>query len=163
MLNSTQGFFNKLYLKVALKYMMTNPTKYLIIIVSFLLTNYNIQAQVQVKQSSITGKVLDENQEILSYISVNLHQVTDSTLTKSAQTNEGGVFLFSKIPVGTYYIEIDLIGYQRSINCSFTLDAGHQNLNLGVIVLEMLAQQLNTVEINVKKQLIERKDGKMNH
>jgi outer membrane receptor protein involved in Fe transport len=141
--------------------MITNLTKYLLILVSFLLTNYNIQAQGQAKQSSITGKVLDENQEILSYVSVNLHQVTDSTLVESAQTNEGGVFLFSKIPVGTYYIEIDLIGYQKSIKRPIILDAGHQNMKLGVIVLQTMVEQLKTVDISVKKPLIERKDGEI--
>ena len=143
--------------------MITNPTKYLLIVASFLLTNYNTQAQVKAKQSSITGKVLDENKELLPYVLVNLHQVTDSTLVESAQTNEGGVFLFSKAPVGvgTYYIEIDLIGYQKNIKRPFILDAGHQNVNLGIIVLQTMVQQLNAVDISVKKPLIERKDGKM--
>jgi hypothetical protein len=139
---------------------MANPTKYLLIVVSFLLTNSNIQAQDKAKQSSITGKVLDEYKELLPYVSVNLHQVTDSTLVESAQTNEGGVFLFSKIPFGTYYIEIDLIGYQKSIKGPLILDAGHENVNFGVIVLQTMVQELNTVDISVKKPLIERKDDK---
>jgi outer membrane receptor protein involved in Fe transport len=141
--------------------MITKSPKYLLVVVSFLLINYNIQAQVQATQSSITGKILDENQELLPYVLVNLHQVNDSSLVKSAQTNEGGVFLFSKIPVGTYYIEIDLIGHQKSFKGPLILDAGHQNVNLGVIVLQTMVQQLNTVDISTKKPLIERKDGKM--
>lgn len=141
--------------------MMTSSARYLIIVVSFLLTNYNIQAQVQAKQSSITGKILDENQEILPYVSVNLHQVNDSSLVESAQTNEGGVFLFSKVAIGSYYIKIDLIGYQKSISPPLILDAVHQNRNIGVIVIQTMAKQLNTVDISVKKPLIERKDGTM--
>ncbi|WP_285058078.1 TonB-dependent receptor [Pedobacter ginsengisoli] len=148
-------------MKVALKCMITNPLKYLIIIVLLLLTNYNVQAQVPEKQSAITGKVLDENKEFLPYVSVKLHQVIDSTLVQSVQTNEAGIFQFSKVPAGTYYIEIDLIGYQKSINRPFTLEAGGQKVNLGVIVLQSPVQQLNTVDISVKKPLIERKDGKI--
>jgi hypothetical protein len=161
MLNSSRGLFDGLYLKVALKYMMTNPTKYLLIVVWVLFTNYNIQAQVQPNQSSITGKVLDDNREFLSYVSVNLHLVDDSSLVGSAKTNESGMFLFSKIPLGAYYIEIDLIGYQKSRNRAFIIDAGHQNVNLGTIVIQTIANQLNTVDIHGNKPLIERKDGIM--
>ncbi len=161
MLNSTPGLFNKLYLKVALKYMMTNPAKYLLIVVSVLITNYNIHGQVQAKQSSITGKVLDEKQEILSYVAVSLHQVNDSSLVASAKTDESGMFLFSKIPLGAYYIKIDLIGYQKSMNHPFIIDAGHQNMNLGNVVIQTTENQLNTVDIRGKKPLIERKDGTM--
>lgn len=161
MLNSSRGLFNRLYLIVALKYMMTNPAKFLLIVVSGLLTSYNIQAQVQPKQSYITGSVLDEKQDILSYVAVSLHQVNDSTLVGSAKTDESGMFLFSKIPLGAYYIEIDLIGYQKNISRAFIIDADHQNMNLGEVVIQTMANQLNTVDIHGNKPLIERKEGTM--
>lgn len=148
-------------MRIALNYMITNSTRYALIIVSFLLTNYNIQAQVKAEQSSVTGKVLDENKELLPYVLVNLHQVNDSTLVESAQTNENGIFLFSKVSFGTYYIEIELIGYQNSIKGHFILDKNHLNVNLGAIVLKTTVQQLNTVDISAKKPLIERRDGKV--
>jgi hypothetical protein len=141
--------------------MIVNSTKNFLILVSFLLITFNTQAQVEAKQSSITGKVNDENKELLPYISVSLHQSGDSSLVASAQTNEVGAFQFSKIPFGAYYIKIDLIGYEKSITNSFVLDADHQTLNLGVINLQTITQLLNTVDITTKKPLIDRKDGKV--
>ena len=141
--------------------MIVKATKYLSIFVSFLLITVNTQAQVEAKQSAITGKVNDENKELLPYIAVNLHQNDDSSLVATAQTNEVGVFLFSKIPFGAYYIKIDLIGYEKSTTNTFILDVAHKNLNLGAIVLQNLSQVLNTVDITSKKPLIERKDGKV--
>lgn len=148
-------------MKVALKYMMPNFTKYLLIIISFLLIHDNIQAQVEAKQSSIKGKVLDEDKVLLPYIVVNLHLAKDSILVESAQTDESGIFLFSKIPFGTYYIEIELIGYEKNISRAFTLDAGRLNINLGEVFLKTIIKQLNTVDIKAEKPPIESRDGKL--
>jgi len=72
--------------------MITNPARYLLIGISFLLINCYAHAQIQANSSSITGKVIDENKDPLSYVSVNLHKAIDSSLVESAQTNEEGVF-----------------------------------------------------------------------
>ncbi len=98
---------------------------------------------------------------ILSYISIHLYQANDSTLVQSAQTNEGGSFQFSQIPLGSYYIKINLIGYVKSSIPTFVVDADTPSFNLGNLVLQRVAQQLNTVDIVVKKPLIEWKEGKM--
>jgi outer membrane receptor protein involved in Fe transport len=42
-----------------------------------------------------------------------------------------------------------------------TVTEGPQGVDLGTIVLQMVAQQLNTVDVKLKKQLIEQRNGKM--
>jgi hypothetical protein len=160
MLNSVPGLFNVLYLVSAQHLpMMTNPVKYSILIVSFLLINCNIQAQIIAEKSSIIGKVLDDRHSTLSYVPVNLYQAEDSTLVAAAYTDERGNFLFSDIPIGAYLIRIALIGAGEKY-LTIKLD-DHHIYNVGTIVLSSLAQELTTVAIIGKKPLIERKDGKM--
>jgi len=58
-------------------------------------------------------------------------------------------------------VEINMMGYQKSIN-PITIRAGAaQSLDLGTIVLLPQTQQLNTIDIRSKRQLIERRDGKV--
>ena len=140
---------------------MTYSARYLMFLVSILLTNYPVLAQDQAKQPSITGKVSDDHQEILSFVSVHLHQLKDSSLVLSAQTNQAGVFHFFNLPAGAYYMAVDLIGYQKSMTRTFILDADHPHADIGIIAVQMLSQQLNTVDIKANKPLIERRDGKM--
>jgi hypothetical protein len=126
----------------------------------FLLVGSSTAVMAQVKQSTITGKIVDENKEPLSHIAVKLFTNGDSTLVATVQTKADGVFLFSKMPVGMYYAEIDLFGYQKSAYPTLTISGPSQSLDIGTLELQVMAQQLNTVDIKLKRKLIERRDGK---
>ena len=139
--------------------MTPNAFKYSLVFLLLFVGSFTLYAQVRDNRLSITGKLVDDNKENLSYVAVKLYNAKDSSLVATAQTDEEGDFLFSKIYSGTYYLLIDFFGYQK-INQSLVVEEG-KNLNVGIINMIMAEQQLNTVDISFKKPLIERKDGKM--
>ncbi|RYF21557.1 MAG: hypothetical protein EOO42_10345, partial [Flavobacteriales bacterium] len=140
--------------------MTPNAIKYSLVFLLLFVGSFTLYAQVRDNRLSITGKLIDDdNKENLSYVAVKLYNAKDSSLVATAQTDEKGYFLFSKVYSGTYYLLIDFFGYQK-INQSLIVEEG-KNLNVGIINMIMAEQQLNTVDISFKKPLIERKDGKM--
>ena len=139
--------------------MTPNAIKYSLVFLLLFVGSFTLYAQVRDNRISITGKLVDDNKENLSYVAVKLYNAKDSSLVATAQTDEEGDFLFSKIYSGTYYLSIDFFGYQK-INQSLIVEEG-KNLNVGIINMITAEQQLNTVDISFKKPLIERKDGKM--
>jgi hypothetical protein len=141
--------------------MMTSPGKYVVASIFFLLIGSGIAAMAQVRQSSITGKIVDaKTKEALSFIAVKLFRNGDSLLVATSLSNPDGIFLFSEIEVGAYYTEVDVLGYRKSIHPNLTLSERSQSLNLGILELQLGPQQLHTVNIKLKKQLIERRDDK---
>ncbi|MFP4090374.1 MAG: carboxypeptidase-like regulatory domain-containing protein, partial [Cyclobacteriaceae bacterium] len=65
------------------------------------------------QNASIQGSVLDEsNNEPLEYANVLLFQPSDSSLVNGIVTNTDGSFLMTDIPAGTYYLQIQFIGYE---------------------------------------------------
>lgn len=141
--------------------MVTNALNYFTIPILILLINFSLIAHAPIKQSTITGKVVDENRGVLPYVLVKLYKAIDSSLVANVQTDEDGIFSFVKQPIGSYYVEIYMMGYQRSINPIAITAGAAQSLHLGTIVLLTQTQQLNNVDIRSKRPLIERRDGKV--
>jgi outer membrane receptor protein involved in Fe transport len=115
----------------------------------------------ETEKGQLRGKVMDEKSAPVMYAVVSLISATDSTQVKSAITTEKGEFSFINIAAGTYFITIEWIGYQKKLNGPFTIDAAHQLLNIGQILLLPGTKELNTVSIVGKKPLIERKSDRL--
>jgi len=76
-------------------------TIYLLLIAVFIGTS----AMANAKQGSVTGKIIDEQQKPVDYVTVGLFKVSDSSLVKTALTNADGKFEFVNINIGSYYIK----------------------------------------------------------
>lgn len=137
---------------------MTTLLRYLAIT---LLINCSLYGHAQVKQPVITGKLVDENKLFLSYVVVKLYKSSDSTLVATAQSDDKGLFSFTRQPAGPYYIQADMIGYQKTSIALTVTDVTDDALDLGTIVLPGMVQQLNAVSVGYKRPLIERRDGKV--
>jgi len=110
--------------------------RYLILILSFILTFLNLSGQF-----SIRGVVTNEKGERLSFATVFL---VDSP--HAASTDEKGYFIINNIPSGNYTLKTTFIGYQASIrpitiNKDMTLD----------IMLEGEIYNLDQIEIQANR------------
>lgn len=133
--------------------------KYIPILTLLLLFHFDLYAQDPVKPG-VTGKLIDEHNQNLAFALVKLYKEGDSSLVAGTQTNETGQFSFTRPPIGAYFIQIGLVGYRNNrIKLAITAESG-QRIDLGKITLVMDVQELNAVEVNFKKPLIERRDGK---
>ena len=103
------------------------------------------------QNASIEGTVLDQsNNEPLEYANVVLFQPADSSLVNGIVTNADGSFVMTGIAPGTYYLQIQFIGYESKKLDNITLSKG-DNYSLGVIAISANEQLLNEIQVTGEK------------
>lgn len=136
-------------------------TRLLILFFLFLLQINLVYCQTnklgEIEKGHLNGKVIDEKSIPVMYAAVSLIRATDSSQVKSTITTDKGEFSLIHITAGTYFINVEWLGYQKKLHGPFTIDTAHQFVNIGQILLLPETKQLNTVSIVGKKPLIERK------
>lgn len=111
-------------------------------------------------QEIIQGKVIDLQSNKVSYANVLLLNVPDSTFIKGAITDESGVFTFTDIPKGQYFIETSFLGYTKAYSPVFNF-SGMEKYDLDPITLTEEASDLEEVTVSATKPLFEMEMGKM--
>jgi len=111
-------------------------------------------------QEIIQGKVIDLQSNKVSYANVLLLNVPDSTFIKGAITDESGVFTFTNIPKGNYFIETSFLGYTKAYSPVFNF-SGMEKHDLDPITLTEEASNLEEVTISASRPLFEMEMGKM--
>jgi len=108
----------------------------------------------------ITGSVTGADQKPVSAATVELHYTRDSALAKAALTNNSGVFEFSNIKSGKYFIAISAIGHLTYLSSSFDYTE-QSSLKLEPVKLELSSStSLKEVKITTKKPFVEQKMDK---
>ena len=119
----------------------------------FFLCGYLSYAQ---ETGGITGKVADANNKPVEfahvYISIkqDTSKVLDATITDST-----GVFSFSKIPDGAYFLNVQLIGFKKHSQ-PITIDPKNRNISLPIIIMETNAATLGGVEVTAFRNMIKK-------
>jgi hypothetical protein len=111
-------------------------------------------------QGIIQGKVTNLQSNEVPYANVLLRNLPDSTLIKGAITDESGVFSFSNIPKGEYFIETSFLGYTKAYSPVFNF-SGMEKHDLDPITLTEEASNLDEVTVSATKPLFEMEMGKM--
>jgi hypothetical protein len=111
-------------------------------------------------QGIIQGKVTNLQSNEVPYANVLLRNLPDSTLIKGAITDESGVFSFSNIPKGEYFIETSFLGYTKAYSPLFNF-SGVEKHDLDPITLTEEASNLEEVTVSATKPLFEMEMGKM--
>jgi outer membrane cobalamin receptor len=102
----------------------------------------------------LTGVVNDaSNGTALPYVTVSLLEAENKHQVKHALTQDNGSFQLTGIPVGkTYQLVLAYVGYQtRTIDVA----AASSNLNLGTIPLRQAVVELQEVEVQAERQIVE--------
>lgn len=89
----------------------------------------------------------------VSFASVSLHCLADSSIIKSTLSAENGTFSFTAIPAGSYYVCASAVGYRNSCSAKFRYMGGV--FEVTTLTLEKDNRQLQEVVIKGKKQLLE--------
>ena len=110
------------------------------------------QNRPEAKKIQISGKILDKNsKKPLDYATITLINANKSSDVNGGITNDKGEFDI-EINAGIYNIKIDYISYKPFEIKQKQLFA---TTNLGELLLEIDATQLNEVEIRVEKTLVD--------
>ncbi|MFC3199107.1 TonB-dependent receptor domain-containing protein [Parapedobacter deserti] len=109
----------------------------------FLTASTHLVAQT----ASITGVSFDKAAaHPLAFVSVSLHQATDSTLVNGQLSDTTGTFKFDKLKRGSYFIRLQFLGYEPAESSHITLTA-NQHIDLGRIELAVNPQFLSEVQV----------------
>ena len=85
-------------------------------------------------QATISGNIVDEENEKVSFATVLLNSATDSTLVKGQISDVDGKYNFPQIKEGNYFIEATFVGFERLISAPFYFN-GSQDEVLPVLTM----------------------------
>ncbi|VXB48000.1 CarboxypepD_reg-like domain-containing protein [Maribacter litoralis] len=100
----------------------------------------------------LKGEVKDQYQEPIAFASVFLLTVTDSTLVKGTSADENGVFVFTGIAEGLYFLKASYVG-QVSKNLPLEIIS---DTKIGALIIAQEAEQLNEVTVTSNKPVVKR-------
>ncbi|WP_040300643.1 TonB-dependent receptor, partial [Arcticibacter svalbardensis] len=120
-----------------------------------------LQAQTKTKGNHIEGSIKDENQHPLDFVTVSLIRVQDSTLFKTALTDEQGKFIFATVPESDYKLVVTQIGRQKYTSSPIKVDSEQPVVHLDPVTLKTDSKELKEVTVTVQKPLIERQGDKL--
>lgn len=129
--------------------------KSIAILILFLLTAGACLAQT----GSVTGKVTESGGKPLEAATVTLYKLPDSALVTGTKTGPDGIYLFSAVAPGIYYLEARLIGLNCRKSKAFSLD--RVAVEIPAITLVLQAKQLKEVSVTGQRPFIERQADKI--
>lgn len=111
---------------------------------------------------TFSGKVFDKStNQPLEYSTISVIDRISGKIINGSIADEKGAFGIANIPSGVYKIEIDFIGYQKSIIDSVTISSNKRSVALGTVFLESTMHNLQGVSVFADKPVIESKIDKI--
>lgn len=106
-----------------------------------------------VQAQSVSGGVVNPDDQPISYADVVLYDQKDSTMVKVGFTDENGRFELATLRTGSFYLQVNFVGFTPYNSKPFLLTAGDKQ-DIGVLKMRS-SNQLDEVTVSAKKQLIE--------
>jgi len=122
-------------------------------VVVFVLVRAPTGVAVGVPQSTaqISGVVTDQSSAILPGVEVKATQ-TDTGITRTAVTNESGLYILPNLPIGPYRLEATLPGFRSYVRTGVVLQV---SANPVINVILEVGQVTETVEVQADAALVE--------
>lgn len=118
----------------------------------FFLFLFPILAQAQFK-GLITGKITDhQSQQSIEFANILLKSNKDSSVIANQVTNAKGIYRFTGVPEGSYYLQAGFVGYSNQRSSVFSMDNQHASAQIN-LSLDGGVKILTEVSINAKKAI----------
>ncbi|HEY0896156.1 MAG TPA: TonB-dependent receptor [Sphingobacteriaceae bacterium] len=114
-------------------------------------------AQVKIAGSRVTGLVQDEEQKPMEFATLILMNSRDSSMVKSAVSDQTGKFIFENVPAGNYRVSANMMGYLKAVSLPFPIDEKHQVADAGILKLSVSSRALKEVTVVSSRPFVERK------
>jgi hypothetical protein len=111
-------------------------------------------------QAKIIGSIQDKSGQPLSFASVSLLMLQDSTMVISNITDENGEFVFDGIEPGKYFVLSAYIGYEDLYSNSFEIKSENRSVNVDLKMNET-SVMLKEAVIVAKKPFLEQKPDRL--
>lgn len=109
-------------------------------------------------QCAIRGKITDSTRAPISYASVGLLEVRDSSIYKGIITDIEGNYCFEQIKKGNYFIKASSVGFKITYSAKIEYDSTHPLLN-PTISMYSQGTSLDEVSVTAMKKMVEFKNG----
>src|SRR5579875_3122566 len=132
--------------------------KYTNCVVLFILLCFAAFSQQPAKLNigKLMGRVMDSaSRQPIEYATIMVFSIGKKQPISGGATNSKGFFTIDNLPLGTYKMVIDFIGYKTRTESGITLTTEQPTLYFESISLLAKAQTLNEVTVESKKSLIE--------
>ena len=119
------------------------------------------QPEIQQNQSAnrtsgvVMGSIVDENNTPLQYASVNVKKASDSTTVQYGVTDAEGKFSLDGIPFGKYFVEIQFIGYQKSVSAPFVISKENAVYKISKYKMTNKNKEIGEVVIKAQKDMLQ--------
>ena len=112
--------------------------------------------------SAVTGKVFDKTTKLpLEYSTITIvNRLTGKIVTGSVADSHGS-FTITDIPSGTYKVNVEFIGYNRSSIDSISISSNKHSVSVGTIFLSPSTLSIQDVTVIGNKPIIENKIDKV--
>lgn len=104
-------------------------------------------------QSTITGKVMDESKQLVTFANVVLYDNDSNTALKAVIVEDNGTYTFTNVKNGSYIVEASLFGYKTERSIVLNIDSS-KNVTFDFILKEDIPENLGEVVIVAKKPVI---------
>jgi len=115
-----------------------------------------LPAALVAQYGKISGKITDEQHKPLEAIVVELLKTNDSSLVKSALTDQNGYYEFEGLAAGNYFVRAISSRYESLFSEPVILDPGQPGVYVKELVLKPLSKELEAVQVNSRKPFIQR-------
>ena len=106
-----------------------------------------------IAQSTVSGRVQDQNGQALGFVNVLLMTPTDSAMVKGAVADTTGAYVLDDVTPGTYLVSAQMVGYQAYFSAPFTTDG--TPYAQPAIQIQEATTELGEVVVKAAKPLIE--------
>lgn len=131
------------------------------VLILMILTTMIFFGFAQIKNSRVSGSVIDGNQKTIESATIALLRAKDSSTVKFAVAGKTGNFVFENIPEGKYIVVITAVGHQKGFSESFEVSDNNHAVQLKTIELVPQSKSMGAVTITAKRPFIEQKIDKM--
>ncbi|PTN07678.1 TonB-dependent receptor domain-containing protein [Mangrovibacterium marinum] len=112
-------------------------------------------------KSVIKGKIIEKDSKApMEYANISIYKTADSSLVTGGITNQNGEFSIGKLDNGSYYVEANFIGFNKTRIKNISINNNHSSIDLGTIPLEASHQELGSVEVVAERPRVEYKVDK---
>ncbi len=118
-------------------------------------------AFAQSGSAKITGTSRDEAGKPAEFVTVALYNSGDSSLAKTAVSDDKGFFEFDNVAYNTYFFKVSGMSFETYVSSVFIISAERQLIEFPDIILKSGAKALNEITVSTDKQFIERKLDKL--
>jgi hypothetical protein len=124
------------------------------------LLNFTLFAFVSNAQVEVQGKITDEKNAPLPFVSVALLSAKDSTLVKGALTDESGNFSIPSVSEGNYLILTTSVGFEKNFSEKFSIKADSKTATVDFKMKEA-TKMLNEAVVTATRPLFEQKADRL--